>query len=594
MDISKCTDPDILKKQLENTLDNFRFNRYELLLKISELYKKKDKTEEANYAQYESAAFSLIVDMPNITFPGHFQPLIVYSDGSTIPSVDYFSKTVLDYLESRAISTKNPILSARFSDVVWDFRKGDVKIAKIAIDRYIECIGIYKKNLWAQEYASSISRAIQLASMINDSEYLLKLKVFSFKQLSALEKEEDYRYCIEIGEALANSKIQLDKNEEKDIITIFQKGIQYYTNNHEKNSKKLGPVDGPNDHLSNMLNNTLLSLHFKKKIKINVNDIKKKIAESYEKRGDEFFNAKNFIGSLMHYTKSEKIYVEIGLPEKSKEVRIKILNAGLKNYKNLNEISVETNIEKEKFDLYFKHLIGKNIKESLKLLSTAPHFIPITKDIEKLTDKLQDKFPLQAIIPKVLVDEKGSVQIVSEDEDIKNESVVCNMILDIKIGNIFLHQMFEELKKSQGLNPSVLTQHFHEWGYCTEDNIKILNLGFEHYFKGDFVSAIHLLIFQFEDLLRNLLRAAGVSIITPEKFSLLDTLIKNEKLESVGGKDLIEYYEVSLTRHNGLNLRNNIAHGLLPVKEMNDFTVERIIHLLLTLTRFKISNQEQK
>lgn len=103
-----------------------------------------------------------------------------------------------------------------------------------------------------------------------------------------------------------------------------------------------------------------------------------------------------------------------------------------------------------------------------------------------------------------------------------------------------------------------------------------------------------MLIFQFEDLLRNLLRAAGVSVITPEKFSLLDTLIKNEKLESIGGKDLIEYYEVSLTRHNGLNLRNNIAHGLLPVKEMNGFTVERIIHLLLTLTRFKISNQEQK
>ena len=36
----------------------------------------------------------------------------------------------------------------------------------------------------------------------------------------------------------------------------------------------------------------------------------------------------------------------------------------------------------------------------------------------------------------------------------------------------------------------------------------------------------------------------------------------------------------------GLNLRNDVAHGLLEPVDLNLLTVELIIHLLLTLTSF--------
>lgn len=53
------------------------------------------------------------------------------------------------------------------------------------------------------------------------------------------------------------------------------------------------------------------------------------------------------------------------------------------------------------------------------------------------------------------------------------------------------------------------------------------------------------------------------------------------------GADLKRYYELVLT--DGLNLRHDIVHGLLDPKLMTKSTVELIIHLLLTLTRFKVS-----
>jgi hypothetical protein len=37
----------------------------------------------------------------------------------------------------------------------------------------------------------------------------------------------------------------------------------------------------------------------------------------------------------------------------------------------------------------------------------------------------------------------------------------------------------------------------------------------------------------------------------------------------------------------GLNLRNSLAHGTLPVESMHAANTELVLHLLLTLTRFQ-------
>jgi hypothetical protein len=41
-------------------------------------------------------------------------------------------------------------------------------------------------------------------------------------------------------------------------------------------------------------------------------------------------------------------------------------------------------------------------------------------------------------------------------------------------------------------------------------NLEPLKRGFKHYFQGDFIAALHILVPQFEDILRALLEAADV------------------------------------------------------------------------------------
>ena len=588
------TDPDSLKENIEKSTDDFRHNRYRILLQIAEEYKKQERIDDSKLMNFESGAFALIVDVPNKDFPGYFQPMIKYTNGVTIPPIDFFSKECLDHLEDRAFSTKNPIISARFSDVVWDFRKNNIKLAENAIKKYLECGNIFKKNLWGIEYATVISRATYLSSSINNPDLIESVKIFCVKELENFSKNKDYRFCIDIGKAIANSKITLDDKQQEMILDILQKGIEFYSSKQDHDDKKLGPSKGPNYHLSNSINETIILLNTKKKININANEIKEKIANSFELEGDDFFKKNNYLGAIMYYVKSEKIYQELGLTEKMDALRGKIQNAGILNYENLSEISIKQTIEVDKFDQYLTPLIGNDVKESLKLLSSAPHFVPNLKNIEDFTGEINEKFALQAIIPKVIVEEEGAVRVSSKDDDIRDISTIQNLILDIKIGNIFLHELFNRLNKEQKMKSSDIIQHFEEWGYANKDNISILTKGFDLYLNGDYLSSIHLLVFQFEDLLRNLLKAVGIPVITPNKYVTLDSLIKNDLLLSVAGKNLIRYYQILLIEPNGINLRNEIAHGLLPEKEMNEYNVERIIHVLLTLTRFKVEEHKEK
>jgi hypothetical protein len=588
----KKIDPDSLKENLEKSTDDFRHNRYQVLYQISEEYKKQERFDDSKFINFESGAFALIVDVQNKDFPGYFQPMIRYTNGITIPPIDFFSKECLDYLEGRAFSTKNPIISARFCDVVWDFRKNNIELAENAIKGYLECANIFKKNSWGIEYATAISRAAYLASSINNSDLIESVKVFCLKELEYLSKDNDYRFCIDIAKAIANSKINLNGKQQEIILDILQKGIKFYTSEHDHVDKKLGPSKGPNHHLSNSINETIILLNSKKKINVNGNEIKEKMADSFESEGDDFFNKKNYLGAIMSFVKSEKIYQELGLTEKMNALRKKIQNAGILNYENLSEISIKQTIEKDKLDQYLNPLIGKDVRESLKSLSSAPHFVPNLKNIQDFTAEINEKFALQAIIPKVILDDEGAVRVSSKDDDIRDISTIQNLILDINIGNIFLHELFNRLKNEQKMKSSDILQHFEEWGYANKDNISILAKGFDLYLNDDYLSSIHLLVFQFEDLLRNLLKAAGIPVITPNKYVTLESLIKNELFLSVAGKNLIRYYEIVLIEPNGINLRNEIAHGLLPKKEMNEYNIERIIHVLLTLTKFKVKEHK--
>jgi hypothetical protein len=586
IDMMNGFDPDKMKNELEKNTNNFRFTRGDILNKITNKYLEQKRKDEAKNFSAEAAAFLLIVD--GDSFPGYFQPIAVFANEKTFPSYDFFSADVLKYFKERAKTTKNPIIASRFADVVWDFCK-DIEMARIAIDSYIEAVKIFKKNLWGIEYARDLTRAAHLASMINDPKYIERTKAFSLTQMNELDEEKDYRFCIDIAHAISSSKIQLNSSEQETVKNILNRGMEYYKKSHKKEDSKLGPTEGPNEHLYRSLNDSLIALIKTKKVNdLDVKKVMMKIAESHESQGDEAFDGGNPLAALFFYLRAEKKYGELGHIDERDHVRVKLRKAGLLSEEEMKKISVEVPVDKEQLEAFIAPLIKIDIGATLELISRSPQFVPSTKDAVKRVEELKKDYPLQYLIPRVHLDQGHVIDQSFSLDKLEKQSFIDQLILDISVGNYFLDYLFTKLENSGKLKTSDFLKHFKKWGYCKDKNLVFLEHGLNHYFAQNYVSALHILIFQFEDMLRNLLEAADEPISEPGQIYILKSLLDNDVFKIAAGDDLQRYYAIVLREQNGLNYRNKIAHGLMNPTDMNKSVTIRVIHVLLSLTRFQI------
>jgi hypothetical protein len=140
------------------------------------------------------------------------------------------------------------------------------------------------------------------------------------------------------------------------------------------------------------------------------------------------------------------------------------------------------------------------------------------------------------------------------------------------------------------LDAVALADYFGSKNLFQEDTLGLLEHGFERYLAGDHVSALHVLVPRFEAMVRDLLNATGRPTADPSSGGAmtLGTLLSDPVLREAAGEELAHYYELTLISPGlGLNLRNGLAHGTLPLVSMHEGNTELVLHLLLTLTRFE-------
>lgn len=114
--------------------------------------------------------------------------------------------------------------------------------------------------------------------------------------------------------------------------------------------------------------------------------------------------------------------------------------------------------------------------------------------------------------------------------------------------------------------------------YCTELAVvspfvprsreMVFGKGLHAGFVGDYVTAAHLLIPQFEHLIRRDIAGNGGQTTNlyatgVERHKTLDTLLALPEAETTFGRDMLETLKAILCDANGEGLRNQVAHGLL-------------------------------
>lgn len=158
-----------------------------------------------------------------------------------------------------------------------------------------------------------------------------------------------------------------------------------------------------------------------------------------------------------------------------------------------------------------------------------------------------------------------------------------NLIFDLPILNKVLKSLTEQdiftvapviLRLKEGKIP------------LEEARIATVEQALKLYFDEQYCAACHLLIPQIEAIIRQIVDSSGYPILKEEKgrnkgyqYTTLDELLRCP----VFGEDVSFYLRATLTSPKGLNIRNNLCHGLVSPNTFNVQIADRLIHILVLL-----------
>jgi hypothetical protein len=119
----------------------------------------------------------------------------------------------------------------------------------------------------------------------------------------------------------------------------------------------------------------------------------------------------------------------------------------------------------------------------------------------------------------------------------------------------------------------------------------LLRDGLLAYEQEDFVKAIHVLVPQVEQILRNFLGHLGRPTFKTVRnhpgimdAKSMNDILGDEYMRNVLTENLWRYLEVVYIDKRGLNVRNDLAHRLLSPNPFNRNLADRVFHTLLALS----------
>ena len=158
--------------------------------------------------------------------------------------------------------------------------------------------------------------------------------------------------------------------------------------------------------------------------------------------------------------------------------------------------------------------------------------------------------------------------------------------------DIYLNPIFYSLiRKNKKLTFKVLSEYFVNSGLMDTNQLEIVDIGLEKYFEEDYVSALHILVPQFEAFLLDVAKKLGINIVALDTkldvatrtLTLSEVHLDSDDFKKVFGENLCRQIKFILFEPLGYKLRHKIAHGEISYNECNFQNMTLILYLYLVL-----------
>jgi len=529
--------------------------------------------------------FSLHAQEPNAKDKGgrYLHPMMQIGSLG-FPDPDSIPDVMLEYFAERFAQTRNPYLKARYADFLWQ-RRRQHQHARAAIEAHLAIVEAEGERGNHREAAESARRALSLAFTLRDRT-LVEVVVETVTSMSEswVEADSEAFSVIRIIEKILENSRFRDEAVLRRWASLLEEALQRENDHYVRR-----------DFLAQ-----LARVFCRLDRPAEADQYRVKVAQAWESEAEEREPESSMIAAVF-YQKALKAYAELGLSDKVEEMKSKMRAS----YKHAEE--TEFKAISHRFDVDFTEW-DKQIAEWLKLeppdilrhLAACLQLIPSWHAAEKQTVELEKKAPLSQLIPRIILDNGRPVARPETDEERRFQNVRRQYSLFALGTQIWLSRAFALFREHGVLTTASLIDAIKESPVFPDHKIEVIRRGFERYVEGDHISAIHILVPHLEDCLRRFLGSLNVDTTSvrggrmQEKY--LDQVLEAEEIKKVFAlisDQLWCYFEHVLVAETGLNLRNDVAHGLLGADESNEGTANIVVHLylLLGLLRTKANDE---
>lgn len=551
----------------------------------SELSQVDDKEKSTMAFQYEMLAFALVASVSETEWGTHYGPQFIgkKSDGTptSFPELSSITNDAVLYWERRAQETINPLLKTRYCGIVWDFKK------RVCSENY--------PNWLYDAYMQSILDVINGdyephdVITVNDLECVAQLGGKSEKYKEEIKKafvrfdnertndDNAARLWGALLGYVVKNKGTFTKEEESQIVL-----------KHEDRLKRLSSPSNKNPWAANE-QAKLLADYYKSRQK--QDDVKRVliIMEGAFRNNEKDMSPMQWMGNLEHIAAT---YASYNLPQERERLLKEIEKAGNNALSEMTTKQFTFEYPQEALDQMKQMLTSGTLDEQYEKFIL--YFVPNCEQESQQLKMLSERYPLVYMMPTHLMDAQGrpATFVGGIEKDFEGQ-LVLHISKGIQINSLPLNYAIRALQETGALSIAYIMGRAEKCPIIDPSRTEIIRQALTMYESGNYITMCHLLVPQIEDVFRKLVDLTGKAVIRPvadreKKMGymqrILDDILRDDVVKETFGADMAFYFRLLLTDQRGMNIRNNMCHGLVDPSFFNYSVADRLLHLFCCLT----------
>lgn len=491
--------------------------------------------------------------------------------------VQNFDAVDLDILYNARQLTKSSYLRAKFAHIAWLHFK-DNRYGELAVSDYIEAfLNEYNIDEWVDCY-TRIRSAYNVASVLSP-------KSESFKCIRAVINQKLMQLCDDDPIDLPLKMLRLiAKDAPREDLPIYETLLC---------SMSSKSFDSANR------DTVLADLTFSvweilcRRTKKDIRPFKRRYACYYEAQAKLIAQNNDYFRAVFMLKKACLLFNGID-NEKLLQLRnlLEIWQKETTKRMHTKTFEIDTRPFWETIEPLFEELTQQEAIIQFGRCTKVYH----TTDVKRELHEKQQKALFLSLVASDVLNESGqSVQklpslrdaINSGDEEAVKKHMVCHVAERRRFGDAIPTQIAHQLLLRKGaIAENDLDFLVHNNALVPDNRQKIICQGICMGLNGDLYAAMHILLPQTENIIRNLVRLCGDSVTFlddngSEKYKPLSSLLKSKILKECYDEDWIFTLQSILDEVGGENLRNLNAHGLLEPERANSAASLYFIGLLI-------------